>query len=217
MDAFYGERYNERSLIESILCSFYILDYGYIKKVNADKTVDVVHAKKLKTSDGKSLGQTVTKNIEMLTISVGAFSLNLEYKQGDKVLLLGLKDYIPHTDDVSSATEMKSYLHYTRETLKALPLCVFNDDAKVKIEVAEGNMDVSASKIKLNGDSKQFVTWAELNQALSTFATQLNTALLAATYVNVAGTPTPLVWTGGTPPTNIDISSAKTESVVTGG
>ena len=218
MDAFYNERLNERSIIESVLSSYYILDYGYIKKVNADMTVDVVHAKKPKTSDGKSLEQTITKNIEMLTLSCGAFSLNVEYKQGDKVLLLGLKDYVPQADDVSSATEMKCYLHYTRETIKALPLCVFNDEAKVKVEAEAGTLKVTTNeKIELNGNSKQFVTWAELNQALTQFVTSLNTALLAATYINVAGTPTPLAWTGGTPPTQIDISGAKTTTVVTGG
>lgn len=214
---FFGEQYTERTLIESILASHYIVDYGYIKAVNTDKTVDVTHAKQLKTLDGESLKATVTKNVEVLTIAGGGFSLSFDYKKGDKVLLLGLKDYVPKVDDVTSATETTAYLHYSRETLKAVPLCVFNSDAKVTVKVESGSMKVDAkSKIELNGSSKQFVTWTELNTALTTFATQLSTALLGATY-DIAGIPNPLNWTAGNPPATIDISAAKTTTVVTGG
>lgn len=201
--------------------------------MNPDKTIDVTHAKQLKTLDGESLKATVTKNVEVLTLCGGGFSFTFDYKKGDKVLLLGLKNYVPKVDDVTSATETTAYLHYSRETLKALPLCVFNDDAKVKIEVEDGalkltttkNTEVEADtlkvttkkKVELNGNSKQFVTWAELNQALTQYTAQLSTALLAATYVNAGGTPTVLAWTGGTPPTSIDISAAKTTKIVTGG
>lgn len=213
-----AENYSDRDLIESVLQTFYIIDYGYIKTVNADKTIDVIHAKRLKTYSGETLPQTETKNIEVLTLAGAGFSFQFDYKKGDKVLLLGLKDFIPKVADVNLATETKNYLHYTRETMKAIPLCVFNNNAKVTVQVDNGTMKVDTSqKIELNGNSKQFVTWSELNTALSQFATQLNTALLAATYVSVAGTPTPLAWTGGTPPSSIDISSAKTTSVVTGG
>ena len=211
---FAAEKLNDRSLIESIVASFYILDYGYIKTVNTDKTIDVVHAKRLKTYTGQSLNPTITKNVEVLTIAGAGFSLQLDYKAGDKVLLLGLKDYVPKTKDVTTATETTSYLHYSRETLKALPLCIFNDQAKVQIEVKDGNLDVKTNgKIKLNGDDKQFVTWAELNAALTEFVTALNLAL----------TTTPIIGNGSPQtewvdlPESIDISDAKTTSVVTGG
>lgn len=223
---FLSERLTERTLIESIISSFYILDYGFIKKVNADQTIDVTHAKQLKTLDGKTLKATVTTGIEVLTVCGGGFSFKFDYKKGDKVLLLGLKDYVPKVEEVTSATETTTYLHYTRETFKALPLCVFSDEAKVKIEVEDGsltlttnkdtNIDVDTlkvttkKKVELNGNSKQFVTWAELNQALSTFTT----ALASHTHnVTAVGSPTgPGI---GVP--SIDISAAKTTTVVTGG
>ena len=72
---FYGEQYTERTLIESILASHYIIDYGFIKSVNPDKTIDVTHAKQLKTLDGQSLKATVTKNVEVLTLCGGGFSV----------------------------------------------------------------------------------------------------------------------------------------------
>lgn len=208
-----GMQNTDRSLIESILQSFYILDYGFINKVNPDKTVNVSHAKQLKTTDGKTLPPTISKNIEVLTIAGAGFSINFDYQTGDKVLLLGLKNYIKKVNEVTTTTETKAYLHYTRETLKAIPLCVFNDNALVKIGIEKGVMDVSAQTIKLNGDSKNFVTWAELNQALSTFLTQLTTAL-TTTPIAGNGAPQPS-WTGL--PTSIDISAAKTTTVVTGG
>lgn len=211
---FSAEKYNDRNLIESLVASFYILDYGYIKTVNADGTVDVVHAKRLKTYKGESMKPTLTKSLEVLTIAGAGFSLQMDYKQGDKVLLLGLKDYVPDTKKVTTATETTSYLHYSRETMKALPLCVFNDDAKVTVEAKDGNLDVKTKdKIKLNGDSKQFVTWAALNEALSNFVTALN---LALTTTPIIGNGSPQAeWVGL--PDSIDISDAKTTTVVTGG
>ena len=208
---FLNTRLTEKNLIESILASHYILDYGFIKTVNPDKTVDVTHAKQLKTLDGKSLKATVTPNVEVLTIAGSGFSINFDYKKGDKVLLLGLKDYIPKVEEVTSATETTAYLHYSRETLKAIPLCIFSDKAKVKVQVENGTMKVDTqNKIELNGNTKQFVTWAELNQALQGLITALN----SHTHSNGnEGSPT------GTPitPMTLDISASKTATVVTGG
>ena len=142
---FLSEKYTDRDLIESVLQSFYIVDYGYIKTVNQDKTIDVIHAKKLKTYSGETLQQTESKKIEVLTLSGSGFSIQFDYKKGDKVLLLGLKDFIPKAKDVTSATETTNYLHYTRETMKALPLCVFNDKAKVVIKIENGKLTIANS------------------------------------------------------------------------
>lgn len=160
-NVFYGEQYTERTLIESILASHYIVDYGFIKSVNPDKTIDVTHAKQLKTLDGQSLKATVTKNVEVLTLCGGGFSFTFDYKKGDKVLLLGLKDYVPKVEDVTSATETTAYLHYTRETIKAIPLCVFNKDAKVLLKVESGKMAISCDKFTItdaNGTAALEVT-----------------------------------------------------------
>ena len=43
-DILSAQNLSERDLITSILNSFYIVDYGYINKVNGDKTVNVTHA-----------------------------------------------------------------------------------------------------------------------------------------------------------------------------
>ena len=142
---FFNEKNTEATLIESILASHYIIDYGYIKAVNTDETIDVVHAKKLKLLTGEEMSQTITRNIEVLTLCGAGFSFKFDYKKGDKVLLLGLKNYIKKVEDVTTATETTAYLHYTRETIKAIPLCVFNGDAKVTVEVKDGDISTNAN------------------------------------------------------------------------
>lgn len=202
---------SEKDLITAILANFFIVDYGYINKVNPDKTVNVTHAAKPVLMDGTELGETTTDNVEVLTIAGAGFSVQWDYKAKDKVLLLGFKDYVPKVDKVESAEVPKAFLHYNRSTLKAIPLCIFSDEAKVIIEVKDGNLEVKTqNKIKLNGESKQFVTWAELNQALATFTT----ALVSHTH-NITSPGNPSGPAVGIP--TIDISAAKTTTVVTGG
>lgn len=209
-----GLRYTDRDLIEAIVGNFYILDYGYITKVNSDKTVNVTHSTQLKTRSGETLPVTTEKNMEVMTISVNGFSLGIDYAAGDPVLLLGLKNIVQSTKKATQAEEAKSFYHYSRETLKAFPLCAFNNESKVRIESDKGTLKIETEKkIELNGNSKQFVTWAELNQALTQFVTQLT---LAMTTTPIVGNGSPqATWVNL--PTSIDISQAKTTSVVTGG
>lgn len=143
---FTGQRYDDRSLIESILTSYFIVDYGFITAVNGDKTVNVTHAKTLKTLQGENLPDIESSNVEVLTLSGKGFSINFDYDKGDRVLLLGLKDYVEKVDDVSEATENTVYCHYSRETMKALPLCAFDDSAKVTIQIEKGEMKINAQK-----------------------------------------------------------------------
>ena len=203
----------ERDVITAIINNYFIVDYGFVTAVK-NNTVDVTHATILKTKSGVEIKQTETPGIELLTLSTAGMALDFEVQEGDKVLLLGLKTYIPKVENVTQAKPQTAPIHYSRETLKALPLCVFNDNAQVKIASTEGSLKVTTSdKIELNGNNKQFVTWAELNSALSTFLTQLTTAL-TTTPIAGNGAPQP-TWTGL--PTSINIDAAKTTTVVTGG
>ena len=72
---FLAQMFTEKNLIESVLASYYILDYGIIKEVSPNKTIDVVHAKKLKMTNGTELKQTITKNVEVLSNSFMLSSL----------------------------------------------------------------------------------------------------------------------------------------------
>lgn len=178
---FLTEKLTDRSLIESIIAGHYIIDYGYIKAVNADGTIDVTHAKQLKTLDGTSLSATVTTGIEMLTIAGAGFSLKFDYKKGDKVLLVGLKDYVPKVGEVKSATETTAYMHYSRETLKALPLCVFSEESTVKVVVESGTFSITTDQnIELNGtDYGGLCKTPELVKQLSYLTTRVDTIINA--------------------------------------
>lgn len=209
----------DRDLITSIVNNYFILDYGIVSKVNDDKTVNVIHAKIPVTTDGEQLKQLETKNLEVLQLSGASFSLYIDIKQGDRVLLLGLKNYIAGVADVDSATKQESVLHYRRETMKAFPLCLFNNDAKIKLEAKDGTLKIDTDqKIELNGNDKQFVTWAELNSALQELwgkiqghTHSVSTSGSATTQTGTAAPSTDLATV------TLDISDAKTESVVTGG
>lgn len=212
---------SEKDVITSIINSFYFVDYGYINQVNSDKTVNVTHANKTVMIDGTELNETITNNVEVLTVCGAGFAVSFDYKANDKVLLLGLKDYIPNVANVKKAEVPSSFVHYDRATLKALPLCVFSDEAKVKMMIEEGKLTIesenetiiNAKTIELNGNSKQFVTWSELNTALSTFVQNLNISLQTGATPSGGGKVT----FATPPPSSIDISSAKSQKVVLGG
>ncbi|MGD9678181.1 MAG: hypothetical protein AB7V16_07430 [Vulcanibacillus sp.] len=72
-----------------------------------------------------------------------------------------------------------------------------------------GKVFIKADSIELNGNSKQFVTHAELDSALQTFINALN---LHTHPTAGSGPPSP-----PTSPLSINITSAKTTTVVTGG
>lgn len=209
--------YDDGDVFSAMLASRFIVDYGYINKVNGDGTVDITHAVKGVMMDGTELPETVTPEVEVLFPSGEEFALRWQLKAGDRVLLVGLRDYVPKVSAVDKAEPPKAFLHYERGNVKALPLCVFSSEARTRVEERGGGLAVKCDKLEVNGNDKQFVTWAELNSALSQFVTALSSALLGATYVNAGGTPTPLAWTAGTPPTSLDISAAKTKTVLTGG
>lgn len=89
-------------------------------------------------------------------------------------------------------------------------------EGNIGLSTSDGNVTIDASTIKLNGDSKSLVTYAALNNALSTFLQNLTLALQGATYVPPSGTPAPLTWVVPIP-TSIDISGAEASSVKTDG
>lgn len=172
---------NEADLITSILSSFFIVDYGYINKVNPDKTVNITHACLPVLEDGTELGETTTDNVEVLTISGAGFSLQWDYKPKDRVLILGLKDYIKSVADVEKAEAPKAYFHYNRSTIKVVPLSLFSDEAKVKIVVEDGSFTVTAEdKVNLDGsDNGGVVIAQELTTQLGYLTQRVDTIINA--------------------------------------
>lgn len=158
---------SERDMIVGLLGNFYILDYGFVSKVNADGTVNVTHAKRQQTIEGVKLPETRTTNLEVLTLCGAGFSIQWDIEAGDQVLLLGLKDYIPQVAKVTQSTEQATFIHYSRDTMKALPLSIFNKDARVTFKVDKGTLKIDTEKtIDLNGNTSHLVTYEELDAAL---------------------------------------------------
>ena len=119
-------------------------DYGIISAVNSDGTINVKHAIIRTLKAGGNLGVTETKNVEVMWPSMGQFSIKADLAIGDKVWLVGMKHYLP-TLDISAPKEQTVYYSYTRETLKAVPVALFDDSAKVTIVAKDGKLSVTAS------------------------------------------------------------------------
>jgi hypothetical protein len=190
----------ERDLIHFIVENMFFVDFGVVKAVSSDKkTVDVQHAIKPMMA-GVQQEERETKGVELLWPASLAFSMRWAVAVGDTVLLVGLKDYVKTVgSDVPGQTDVA--LHYTQETMKAISLGAYNASSTCTIEQADG-------KLKLNGDTKQFVTWQELQNVLNLLWTAMTTTPIVG-----SGSPQP-TWVGIT---SLDISAAKTTTVVTGG
>lgn len=218
--------FTERNVIESIINNYFFIDYGFVESVNGDGTINVAHAKFLMAETGAQLEATRTKNIEVLTFSTKEISFKYKIAQGDKVLLLGLKNKVEKVEDVTIATKQTIPIHYNRDTLKAVPFGIFDENAKVQIDTTEDfNIKTSANviinsdqNIELNGNDKSFVTYAELNQALQTVwtAIQNHTHQVATTGTAAAqsGTATSSTELAGQ---TLDISASETRTIKTGG
>ncbi len=151
----------EADLIRNVVANTFILDFGIVEAVNGDGTVDVQHAVQ-PTRLGYQLPPTVTRNVEVVWPSSSQFNPPFELAAGDTVLLVGLKDYVK-TAKVSAPDYTDVPLHYTQQTMKAIPMGA-------------------------NKGAARFVTYTELNAALQSFLTALKAAVAAGCQGGSGGT-----------------------------
>jgi len=215
-------------IILSWASSLFMVDYGVVTKINSDKTIDVQHVVNPVSINGTVLPPYKTTSVEVMYPQSACFGAYWPINVGDVVLLLGTKDFVSKTADVTAdvtGVPPKIFSHYQQRNLKAIPLSGKSSKTqKVKIDIdADGNMSTTATKINLNGDSKSLVTWGELDTALSNFKSSIVSAIETA----IAGHTHAGVMSGGavsatgllTAPLfiTIDISASKTTTVKTGG
>jgi hypothetical protein len=162
-----------KDLITSIINDYIIVDYGYVNKVNPDKTVNITHACKPVLLDGTELNETVTKNVEVLTLSMQGFCFDFDIKAGDKVLILGLKDYIDKVAKIEKAEAPTAFIHYSRSCVKVIPLCTITDNAKVIIKVKDGVLSFCGD------DNGGLVKAPELAQQLAKLTNRVDTIINA--------------------------------------
>lgn len=118
-------------------------------------------------------------------------------------------------------------------------IAIGSHNYRIEVSVAEGEITVysttaagdtvaaridldNAGNIDLNGDSKRLVTYGELNTALQSFKTSVDTAIAGAitghSHAGVTTGPgTSATGVGAAPPTSLDISASETSTIRTGG
>jgi hypothetical protein len=148
-----GLSLTEREVTDSIIASNFIIDYGFISSVSADKKlVDVKHIVKPTTGEDEVLQETLTKNVELLFPCSSNFQLIWDVEVGDGVILLGMKDYVEKIADKKQPEAANFFLHYKQETLKAIPFG-FNDSPKTKITIKKTEVTIeSQNKLQLKSN-----------------------------------------------------------------
>lgn len=94
----------------------------------------------------------------------------------------------------------------------------FKEDGSVEIKLNSGNGIVitKTGDIELNGNSKLFVTYDELNSSLQSLVSEINTHIHTTT-ATIGSSATPGVISSPTVSMDLDISSSKTTTIKTGG
>jgi hypothetical protein len=131
-----------RDLILDLLGAAFIADFGIVQAVGAGgDTVDVQHAIQPVVA-GEQQGTTITKGVEVLWPGGGGqLSAKWDLAVGDPVLLVGLKDFIPTVGGALPQTEQIP-IHYTQETMKAIPMGAYKGTSAIPISVSGGVMTV---------------------------------------------------------------------------
>ena len=202
MSDFQPTHKTQKDLIYNIIDSYTFLDYGIVDKYT-DKTVDVILVNMRSEQELKLTG------VELLTLGSASCSVTIEPTKGDLVLLLALRNYIEDLSVITSPESRETKLHYDLANIKAIQIAPARE-SKATLDIdKDGNVKIDSPSISLNGDSKYFVTHAELDSAIQTFITALNTHVHPTAATGPASPP--LVGM------SLNIASAKTITIKTGG
>jgi len=158
-----GLNYTQSDILRSVVNSAFIADYGIVKQVNSDKTINVTHAVQGQLINGASMANTETRNVEVIFPASASFGQTWPIAVGDGVLLIGLRDAVPSTSGIQAPTAPPNeFLHYNQNTLKAIPLQTVSSP-KVTINVTSGgNLEIQNTNvgglIQLKNSSKSLFT-----------------------------------------------------------
>lgn len=158
---------SDRQLIMGIIAESFMVDYGIVRKVTDNKSVDVEHAVRAVTMQGvvapsKTLAPTVTTGVELLFPVMSGLSTSGTVSEGDGVLLVGLRGLVPTTEGLTQSSAPPEFWHYSQQTLKAIPLSAMKETA---VEFGENN-----GKAFLRNATQSLYTLVDsLEAALQTF------------------------------------------------
>ena len=143
----------DADVIDSIICSYFHDDIGIIDTVNSDGTINVTHAIIPTLKNGTELEEMQIKNVEVFFPSSQYFKLKWKLAAGDKVLLVGLKDFIQNVQNVQHSSPAAIFVHYDRETIKAIPICG-NSDGSTILNILDNEISLTSNIKNLNIDLK---------------------------------------------------------------
>lgn len=186
---------------------------------------------KLRTANNQIVDIQPISNVPVIFPSSDKFNLLYPLKKGDGVLLFFSECSIGNFLNKSGIVEPDSLDRFDLTDCIAIPgLWNFknspdkNNTTTIELEdggdlkiTGKGNVIIDGTtNIELNGNSKKFVTYTELNAALQTFITALNTHIHTTTATIGATTKVGVISPPVTP-MNLDISASETQTVKTGG
>ncbi|ADX42559.1 hypothetical protein [Tetrasphaera phage TJE1] len=168
---------SELQAFRSIISDAFFADWGIVKKVNGQTSVDVEHAVLSVTRPGvvapsRVLDALVTTDVELLWMSMSGLAVSGTVKEGDLVMLIGFRDLLPSTQGVTAPAQPPEFWHYTQQTLKAIP---FSGTLDRDVQFGE-----AGGKAFLRNRSGSLFTFLNnLTTHLNTFANSSSTATTA--------------------------------------
>lgn len=173
----------EKMMLESVINNKFIADYGTIKSISSDgKTCDVQHMV-LQTFGGKAIDTPLlTREIEILYMSSSSISFDVQPKEGDPVLLIGLKRNVPSTSTpMPLPAKPISNDSYDMSTMKAIPLSAINGASGVTFRAKDGKLRIRNSTVSL------YKALNDLTSAISAFSSLTSQSALTATNATGGG------------------------------
>lgn len=199
-----------------IFATFNCVQVGKIETYNYEnQSAEIQIQVKARYGDGKIIDYPLLVDCPVFVLQGGGAYLEFPIEPGDTCLVLfndrDIDTWWTSENYMEPKTRRKHDLSDgfalvgVRPRTRPLPL----SGDKVHLEAGPKVLDLTGSEAHLNGDSKSFVTHAELNTALQSFITALNTHTHPTAAI---GPPSP-----PTAPMSIDISAAETTTIKTGG
>lgn len=178
-------RFTDRQMILGVLAESIIADYGIVKAVTGNKTVDVEHVVRRVVMGGisaveKPLEARITQGVELLFPSSASFGQSWTVAPGDGVLLIGLQNMVTSTAGLTESSVPAEFWHYSAQTMKAIPLQAIRSDSKVQFGEKDG-------KAFLRNQAQSLFT---ILNAIATHTKQIAVDLQSATTIPaVVGSP----------------------------
>jgi hypothetical protein len=192
------------SLKSEIFSTINCIQIGKISKVTSgSQTVEVQIQMRSLSEDGESIAYPVLVDCPYFVLQGGAAYIDMPISIGDYAIVLFNDRDIDNWWSTANVADPNS----RRKHSLSDGIAFVGINPKTTVRSLDGtNLRFFGPEIHLNGNSKTFVTHAELNTALQTFVTALNAAF--ASKENGSGSAGALT---------IDISAAATTTIKTGG